>query len=60
MKIMSEKAGFYENWWKSLWFHLMQTDHNLCQIFALINFWHSQSEELKWNNLQNGTKYLNF
>ena len=60
MKIMSEKAGFYENWWKSLLFHLMQTDHNLYQTFALINSWHSQSEELKWNHLQNGTKDLNF
>ena len=30
MEIMSEKAGFHENWWKSLWFHLIQTDHNLC------------------------------
>ena len=20
---MSEKAGFHENWWKSLWYHLM-------------------------------------
>ena len=29
MKIMSEKAGLHENWWKSLWFHLMQTDHTL-------------------------------
>ena len=31
MKIMSEKAGLHENWWKSLWFCPMQTDHNLCQ-----------------------------
>ena len=29
MKIMSDKAGLCENWWKPLWFHLMQTDHNL-------------------------------
>ena len=29
MKIMSEKAGLHENWWKSLWFHLMQTDRTL-------------------------------
>ena len=35
MKIMSEKAGFYENLWKSLWFHFMQTDHNLCQNLCL-------------------------
>ena len=38
MKIMSEKAGFYENLWKSLWFHFMQTDHNLCQNLCLDQF----------------------
>ena len=38
MKITSEKAGFHENWWKSLWFHLMQTDHNLCKKSLLDQF----------------------
>ena len=35
---MSEKAGIYENLWKSLWFHFMQTDHNLCQNLCLDQF----------------------
>ena len=38
MKIASEKAGFYENLWKSLWFHLIQTDHNLCQNLCFGQF----------------------
>ena len=38
MKIMSQKAGFYENLWKSLWFHFTQTDHNLCQNLCLDQF----------------------
>ena len=28
----------YENLWKSLWFHLMQTDHNLCQNLCFDQF----------------------
>ena len=60
MKLMSEKAGLHENWWKSFWFHLMQTDHNLC-----LNPCFNQSLtfaiwELKWTLFQNGTKDLNF
>ena len=38
MKIMSGRAGFHENWWKSLWFHLMQIDHNLCQNLCFDQF----------------------
>ena len=35
IKIMSQKPGLHENWWKSLQFHLMKTDHDLCLNLCL-------------------------
>ena len=54
MKIISEKAGLHENWWKSFWFLLMQTDHNLCLNLC---FDQSLAFEIQGTNVESSPKW---
>ena len=54
MKIISEKAGLHENWWKSFWFLLMQTDHNLCLNLCFDQF---LTFEIQGTNVESSSKW---
>ena len=63
IKIMSEKAELLKITKKKCQNHSDFTSWNLSQSLSLAMLWSipdKQSEELKWNLLQNGTKKMNF